>query len=629
MGKLIVIRLGEGSFKIGFPVFLRIAEDGKPYHNELDARLPPDPELDSFYENLKKHGFQANLKDKYKPLNAKKLLNNWLSSSQFLEKWHELKTDCTSKDIIRVILQTSDSDLAKLPWHLWNLFENYPLAEMAFSLSEYKLKPYYSTRTEVRILAIMGNSQGIDYTVDERELKLLCPNTCFLPEKDQETIFRELRDEESWDILFFAGHSKTTDGQGILSINQTDKVKIEDLENAVKQAVSKGLRLAIFNSCDGLGLAKTLASWNVPQVIVMRTPIPDEVAHKFLKFFLEAFVKNEKILYLALRQARENLQGLEGQYPLASWLPVMYDQCFAVEASPTWKQLRKTTAEETKTLTNLPQSQQSHDRLYQALQRLNYAHQVKFFRTFVEQHPIGAYLIHGEEDSGQKWLLNRLMKQVPHWTNAKVISVTLNRRSRATYTKALWQELGGRVGLINQPSPPQIIDKVAQLCQNRTVVLIFDRLDEIPEECMSQFMGKFWLPLVKSVSGATQSSHLLMFLIDHSGCVEDWNLDFAETLYPSWEPHIPVKLPKITRLSENDLQSWIENSIDELPLKLTNQVEEIVRDILESSEGNVLESSEGNVLESRKGGLPQLALEKICNLCDCNWYDWEEVWLKY
>ncbi|MEG3955880.1 CHAT domain-containing protein [Microcoleus sp. herbarium2] len=615
MGKLIVIRLGEGSFKIGFPVFLRIAEDGKPYHNELDARLPPDPELDRFYENLKEHGFKANLKDKYQPLNAKKLLNDWLSSSQFLEKWHELKTDCTSQDIIRVILQTSDSGLAKLPWHLWNLFENYPLAEMAFSLSEYKIQPCYSTRTEVRILAILGNSQGIDITVDKREFKQLSLETCFLPEKDQETIFMQLRDEESWDILFFAGHSKTTDGEGILSINQTDTVKIEDLENAVKQAVRKGLRLAIFNSCDGLGLAKTLASWNVPQVIVMRTPIPDEVAHKFLIFFLEAFVKNEKTLYLALRQARENLQGLEGQYPLASWLPVMYDQCFTVEASPTWKQLRNTTAEETKTLTNSPQPQQSHDKLHQVLQRLNYTHQIRLFRTFFEQHPIGAYLIHGEEESGQKWLLNRLMKQVPDSTNAKVISVTLSRKSRATYTKALWQELGGRVGLINQPSQAQVIDKVAHWFQNRTVVFIFDRLDQMPEECMSQFIGQFWLPLVKSVSDVTQSSsRLLMFLIDHSGCVEEWNnVDFAETFSPCWEPHIPVKLPKITLLRKQDLTFWIENGLDDLPLKLTTQVEESVRDILESSEG----------------GLPQLALYRICDLCDCNWYEWEKIWLKH
>ncbi|MGL5060628.1 MAG: CHAT domain-containing protein [Microcoleus sp.] len=615
MGKLIVIRLGEGSFKIGFPVFLRIAEDGKPYHKELNASLPPDPELDRFYENLNNYGFKADLKDKYNPLNAKKLLNCWLSSSQFLEKWHELTTDCTSQDIIRVILQTFDSDLAKLPWHLWKLFENYPLAEMAFSLSEYNVQPCYSTRTEVRTLAILGNSQGIDITVDERELQQLCPNTCFLPEQNQETIFRQLRDEQSWDILFFAGHSKTTEGEGILAINKTEKVNIKDLENAVKQAVRKGLRLAIFNSCDGLGLAKTLASWNVPQVIVMRTPIPDEVAHKFLKFFLESFVKNEKTLYLALRQARENLQELEGKYSLASWLPVMYDRCFAVEASPTWKQLRHTTAEETKPPTNFPQPQQPHDRLHQALQRLNYTNQVRLFRTFIEQHSIGAYLIHGEEDSGQKWLLNRLMKHVPDRTTAKVIPVTLSRKSRATYTKALWQELGGRVGLINQPSQTQIIDRVAQLCQNRTVVLIFDSFDMMPEECMSQFLGQFWLPLVKSASDVIQSpSRLLMFLIDRSGCVEEWNhVDFAETLSPTWEPHIPVKLPKITLLCEQDLTFWIENALDDLPLKLTAKVEDSVRDILENSDG----------------GWPQAAIYRICELCDCNWYEWEKVWLKH
>ncbi len=614
MGKLIAIRLGEGSFKIGFPVFLRIAEDGKPYHNELDARLPPDPELDRFYENLKNHGFKACYTDKYNPLEAKKLLNSWLSSLQFLEKWHELKTDCTSQDIIRVILQTSDSDLAKLPWHLWKFFENHPLAEMAFSLSEYKVKPCYSTRTEVKILAILGDSKGIDITVDEREFKQLCPNTCFLPEKNQETIFRELRDETSWDILFFAGHSKTSGEQGILCINKTDRVKIDDLENAVKQAIKKGLRLAIFNSCDGLGLAKTLASWNVPQVIVMREPIPDEVAHKFLKFFLEAFVKNEKTLYLALRQARENLQGLEGQYSLASWLPVMYDQSFAVEGSPTWKQLQNTSVKETKTLTNLPTSPQSHDKVHQALLRLNYTHQVRLFRAFFEHHPIGAYLIHGEEESGQKWLLNRLMKFITDSRTAKVIPVKLSRKSCGTYTEALWRQLGGHVGLMNQPSQTQIIKNVSELCKNQIVVLIFDELNAMPEECMSQFMGQFWLPLVEGLRDLTQSkSRLLMFLVDNSGCVEQWNVAFAETLDPNWEPHIPIKLPKINPIEQSDLVSWVRYAVDDLPFKFTNQMEEIVKTFF----------TNGETL------LPEAAIIKICDECDCNWYDWEKTWLKY
>jgi|GEM_PF-2597442 hypothetical protein len=623
MGKLIVIGL-DGTFKIGFRVSLRIAEDGKPHHNELIASLPPDPELDKFYENLKQEGFKPYMKKKYYPSSSsfKNLLNPWMASSQFLEKWDRLKTDCTSQDIIRVILQPSDSDLAKLPWHLWNFFENYPLAEIAFSLPEYKIQPCYSTRTEVRIIAILGDSTGIDTTVDEREFKQLSPQTLFLPEKDQETIFRHLRDEESWDILFFAGHSKTSNEEGIIYINQTDNIRIDDLENAVKQAIGKGLKLAIFNSCDGLGLAKTLASWNLPQVIVMRQPIPDEVAHKFLKFFLEAFVKSkivingktyDKTLYLALREARENLQGLEGKYPLASWLPVMYDQSFAAEYSPTWKQLNKTDSDSQASANSIV-TQPNNDKFHQALLRLNYQHQVKLFRTVVESKPIIAWLIHGEEESGQKWLLNRLIKFVPDSTTAKIVPVNLSRKSRATYTKALWRELGGRVGLMNQPLPALIVDKVSQWCQNQTVVLIFDDLHEMPEECMSEFISEFWLPLVTKVRSLTESKpRLLMFLIDHSGCVEEWNVDFADKLDIDWEPHIPVKLPKITKLCEQDLTSWIENSLDDLPLKLSNQVEEIVRDILESSEG----------------GLPQGALHRICELCDYDWYERETTWLKY
>jgi hypothetical protein len=35
------------------------------------------------------------------------------------------------------------------------------------------------------------------------------------------------------------------------------------------------------------------------------------------------------------------------------------------------------------------------------------------------------------------------------------------------------------------------------------------------------------------------------------------------------------------------------------------------------------------ILENSDGGLPQAAIYRICELCDCNWYDWEKVWLKY
>jgi hypothetical protein len=86
--------------------------------------------------------------------------------------------------------------------------------------------------------------------------------------------------------LFFAGHSETDNNQGKIWINKTQYLTIEDLKYGLRKAIRSGLQLAIFNSCDGLGLGFDLAELNIPQIIVMREPIPDAVAQEFLKYFL-------------------------------------------------------------------------------------------------------------------------------------------------------------------------------------------------------------------------------------------------------------------------------------------------------------------------------------------------------
>jgi hypothetical protein len=94
--------------------------------------------------------------------------------------------------------------------------------------------------------------------------------------------------EKGWDILFFAGHS-SSQKKGQLQLNQTDSLTLEQLRYALKKAIAQGLKLAIFNSCDGLGLAHDLADLHIPQVIVMREPVPDRVAQEFLRHFLARF----------------------------------------------------------------------------------------------------------------------------------------------------------------------------------------------------------------------------------------------------------------------------------------------------------------------------------------------------
>lgn len=129
---------------------------------------------------------------------------------------------------------------------------------------------------------------------------------------------------EKWDILFFAGHSiSQTDSRGKIYLNPTESMSVEQLKKGLTQAVNKGLQLAIFNSCDGLGLARDLAQLQIPHTIVMREPVPDVVAQQFLTYFLSSFTQGSNF-YLAVREARERLEGLENQFPFATWLPAIW-----------------------------------------------------------------------------------------------------------------------------------------------------------------------------------------------------------------------------------------------------------------------------------------------------------------
>nr|WP_293099089.1 CHAT domain-containing protein [Moorena sp. SIO3I6] len=175
--------------------------------------------------------------------------------------------------------------------------------------------------------------QALEELVGDEEIKLL-------EEPDLDTLKSQLKSEKGWDIVFFSGHGESQqDGQeGRIELNQNLRVTISDLKDALGEAIGKGLRLAIFNCCDGLGIANQLAGQDLylPQIIVMREAIPDKVAPQFLQYFLETFTKNES-LYTAVRKARHKLEALEQDYPCASWLPVIVQN--PAEVPPLWQDL--------------------------------------------------------------------------------------------------------------------------------------------------------------------------------------------------------------------------------------------------------------------------------------------------
>lgn len=345
MRKLVVLKL-DGDLEQGVRVTLEIGEEGDRPNTEISGCLPPNPDMviaiDQWRSTYRSLASFARIKAKKiiydgsinkrrsdchnKASELRSRLNNWLLSESFRpirEKW--LKYLMPS-DEVRVLIRTPSLQLKKLPWHLWDLVDkDYPKAEVALSFSESEQAasqqmPTY--RDTVRILAILGDSVGIDVNKDHELLeKLPGAATTFLKEPQRQKINDQLWNQP-WDILFFAGHSKTEGDSGRIYINQTDSLTIAELRYALRNAVDRGLQLAIFNSCDGLGLARELQDLHIPEIIVMREPVPDMVAQEFLKHFLTAFSSGQS-LYAAVRSARERLQGLEGEYPGATWLPVI------------------------------------------------------------------------------------------------------------------------------------------------------------------------------------------------------------------------------------------------------------------------------------------------------------------
>jgi len=372
MGKVVVLTF-QGDFEQqGFHITAQIGDTVTFSTMGSRGHLPPDPLLLERFQHWQYCYFQVTqfprIQPKFeKPTNfsireaeiALRLqFQTWINADSFGAVREKLRHQLAPTDTIRLLLTTDNMQLRQLPWHLWNFFEDYPHAELALSPLEYgQVRQQCPTPAgKVRILVILGHGDGIDIDIDRQVLETL-PDTklVVLKQPQRQELNDRLWDRQGWDILFFAGHSKTEAGVGWIYLNARERLTIAQLKHGLNQAIQQGLQFAIFNSCDGLGLAQQLASLQTPQLVVMREPVPDPIAQKFLEDFLQTFAAGQSF-YLAVREAREKLQGLESQFPSASWLPVICQNPAATP--PTWEELRTSTSSPTGQAT--PSRRRSH-----------------------------------------------------------------------------------------------------------------------------------------------------------------------------------------------------------------------------------------------------------------------------
>lgn len=268
----------------------------------------------------------------------------WLRSQ---ESWQRLQRytqqAISTQEEVQVNIQTVDERLRLLPWREAFL-DSHQQVETSISIArEFRKEGNLRVKPQVRILAVLGspgegnvaghpNGVGaIDVNFDQQQMERTQARGAYIKTLKQPSateLKEALRDAEGWHIFFFAGHSKSQMDNSIGSVflnSQEPALGINELKEEMANAINNGLQLAIFNSCDGLGLASQLSALNLPQSIVMCEPVPDDVAKDFLQQFLYAF-SNNRSLFESVRLARQYLKekwDIQSKYPGASWLPTI------------------------------------------------------------------------------------------------------------------------------------------------------------------------------------------------------------------------------------------------------------------------------------------------------------------
>jgi hypothetical protein len=368
--KEIILRLGSGSLETGFPsvnVELRDRTYGRQQsHWESVASLPSSPELKNVYEEWQ-YLYQNSLRQSgqrgvtFAPMGPTNIryrdiqeithelvtaLNDWLNQGDFHHEIQaQLRTELNASDRITIAIVTDNLLLWQLPWHRWDFFKSYDHCVEFFSKRQFKnLSRQPQPNGKVDILALWGNAPELNLAKDLAALQQ--PRAVVKSCQPKSAI--EISDRLAAgqiDILFFGGHGETIELEiagklqtlGAIYLDKKTPIEIDKIKKDLQKAVDRGLQIAIFNCCSGLGLAQELADLNIPYLIVMRSQISDQLAQQFCRDLLLHYSQGY-LFTAAFQYARDRLKpATDRSDEFESWLPMLLHNPNSNHV--TWQQL--------------------------------------------------------------------------------------------------------------------------------------------------------------------------------------------------------------------------------------------------------------------------------------------------
>lgn len=229
----------------------------------------------------------------------------------------QLAKDCSVQRAARpdqevnltILLTCSPIALERLPWEAWEIGKELGTVTticIARTPDQIRAQPVKAARRgRNRVLVILGDDTGLDFKADREAVQGLraIADIHFVgwqPGQDPTVLLNQvtqaITDSRGWDVLLFAGHSNeaATSG-GELAIAPHLSLTVNELLPSLTVARQNGLQFALFNSCSGLSIAKSLIDLGFNQVAIMREPIHNQVAQEFLVQFLRTLAQYKDV----------------------------------------------------------------------------------------------------------------------------------------------------------------------------------------------------------------------------------------------------------------------------------------------------------------------------------------------
>jgi branched-chain amino acid transport system substrate-binding protein len=276
--------------------------------------------------------------------------NEWIKHTQSIQT--DLSQIVSSRDYCRnpsdfcFILNADTIDpelnltLQRLPFHTWDFIQRYyPHAEISLSTTHHALAPVIR-QARLQVLVILGYDAQTNLVAQQIAIgkQLADSNLADVTYWNQghepdaiASLYRTLN-TSSPQVLFFVGHSESTNGVIRIHLNDAEFISPQDsaLRNILTKLKNRGLIFAAFISCDGIGIAQELSDLGIPYLMVSREILPVHVAKKFLDEFLKKATEPGVPIHIALSHARQHLQetvetrSTNDGCPNASTFPVIF-----------------------------------------------------------------------------------------------------------------------------------------------------------------------------------------------------------------------------------------------------------------------------------------------------------------